>query len=135
MTTKIVHVSIELSNDGYDGEGLNFPDVHERLCKVLHERDIASLDTLSGYVTGVKTNEVSERINSIDCTLNNRDSGETWLGLPGGQVVEVRPIDLMRNMIENLPEDIVEATMNMFDTFLKESGLETVGADLESGLN
>ena len=36
-----------------------------------------------------------------DFELDNRDQNCTWLHLPDGTVVEVDPVELFRNMLEN----------------------------------
>lgn len=37
-------------------------------------------------------------------SIDNRDQYTTWLWINDHQYVEVNPVDLLRNMIENLPE-------------------------------
>lgn len=46
------------------------------------------------------------RITVTPDMIDNRDLSETWLNLPNGQVVEVNPIDLAINALENAHEQM-----------------------------
>jgi len=58
------------------------------------------------------------RIRMDEYGTDNHGLNETWLVLPSGLVVEVSPISLMRNALENLPEDIAEEQLKAFERFL-----------------
>lgn len=47
---------------------------------------------------------MSERITQYE--TDNRDVNTTWLTLPDGTVVEVDPIELFRNAMENVSEGV-----------------------------
>lgn len=49
---------------------------------------------------------IADHLRPEDYKTDNRDTNETWVILPGEQIVEVHPFDLARNVAENLPDEI-----------------------------
>ena len=49
---------------------------------------------------------------------DNRGLNETVIVLKNGTRIDVSPPDLMRNALENLPEEMVEETLQAFEQFL-----------------
>ena len=57
--------------------------------------------------------------------LDNRDSRTTWLWLDSLMYIEVDPVDLMRNMIENCYNEDMEFLFEQFERFLDKVEEET----------
>jgi hypothetical protein len=55
------------------------------------------------------------RLTPSQYTTDNRDISETWLHTPEGLTIEVRPADLVRNVLENLPEEVSKKYLNRFN--------------------
>jgi len=49
--------------------------------------------------------------------LDNRDQSETWLWLEDGSRVEVDPIELFENLLENMPIEVADEIIERVLTF------------------
>lgn len=60
------------------------------------------------------------RLQPTDYVTDNRDISETWLHTQAGLTIEVRPADLFRNMLENLPEEMSTKYLERFNQLVDE---------------
>ena len=61
---------------------------------------------------------------TVTCT-DNRDQGTTWLWINESEYVEVNPVDLMGNMIENCYNEDVLFLFEQFHRYLDKIDEET----------
>ncbi len=94
--------------------------LHEDLCKTLHENQgptIAYIDV--GFP--VEEPEVLVYPTRVPITeWDNRDPSETWLFMDNLRYIEVRPYDVMRNMIDNCYNEDVLFLYEQFQNYLND---------------
>ncbi len=96
--------------------------LHEDLCKTLHEDQ----GTTIGYINiGLPDEEPTYNTNVAITEWDNRDPATTWLWIDKVRYIEVNPVELIANMVENCHvgmvefEDVTEDQLNHAVSILK----------------
>lgn len=96
-------------------EGITDGQIHEDLCQVLHEGAVSQV----AYVdVGLPEEEPTYNTNVAITEWDNRDPSTTWLWIDKVRYIEVRPYDVMRNMIHNCYNEDVLFLYEQFKTYL-----------------
>ena len=100
MTIKTIKYNVQFEVP----EGTTMGQLHEDLCKVLHE----DWPTQIAWVDIGLPEEEPDVFTNVPYTWDNRDSNETWLWIDKVRHIRVSPFDMIENMVENCLPWIVD---------------------------